>query len=121
MKLFQELFMKKWFKKHRKNKRFSSIYLMGCKGVYKIGISNNPDKRYHTFLTGNPDIKLICYSKPVSFAYMLEAKLHRIFKNKKIKGEWFKLTKKDVINITHLLNSLSEYDYETILKMMKSI
>ena len=41
----------------------SSVYLMEFNNKYKIGISNNPIRRYNQFLTGNPEIKLICYSK----------------------------------------------------------
>ena len=107
--------------KKKKKKYFSSIYLMECKGMYKIGISNNPEKRYHTFLTGNPDIKMICYSKPISFAFMLETKLHRLFKKDCIHGEWFKLKKEEVDTIIELLTNLSEYDYENIVDLMKNI
>ena len=107
--------------RRKKKKNFSSLYLMECKGMYKIGISNDPERRYNTFLTGNPDIKMICYSKPVSFAFMLETKLHRLFKKDCVHGEWFKLKEQEVNSIIKLLNNLSEDDYENIANLMKGI
>lgn len=35
------------------------IYLMQDGKMYKIGITNNLQKRYNTFLTSNPKIKVI--------------------------------------------------------------
>ena len=94
-----------------------SIYLMECNNQYKIGISNNPKKRYHTFLTGNPSIKMICYSKPVSFATTLEIKLHHLFKNKNIRGEWFSLSDENISTLIKLLSNLSENDFYIIENM----
>ena len=55
---------------------------------------------------------MICYSTPVSFAPILESKLHHLFKDKKIKGEWFSLNDKNVNTLIKLLNNLSDIRYE---------
>lgn len=85
-----------------------SIYLMTYDNLYKIGISNNPEQRHKTFLTGNPKIKLVCYSEPVSFAYTLEQKLHSILSKKNKNGEWFKLSEQDKANVIKLIENLTE-------------
>lgn len=91
---------------------------MRCDNLYKIGISNNPNKRYHTFLTGNPNIEMLCYSQPVTFAYMLEQKLHKLFCDKSVSGEWFKLNEENVVTLRKLIENLSENDYYTIVNLM---
>ena len=75
---------------------------------YKIGISNNPEGRYKTFLTGNPDIKLICYSVPVTFAHKLEKSLHRLLLKEHVHGEWFHLKQSDVDAVVRLLTNIQD-------------
>ena len=60
---------------------------------------------------------MICYSAPVSFASMLESKLHHLFKDKKIKGEWFSLNGENVNTLIKLLSNLSENDFYLIENM----
>lgn len=62
--------------------------------LVKIGRTNNPKLRETTFKNSNPFIKCIyiCNND-------VEIMLHRKFKNKKIKGEWFKLSDDEIANI----------------------
>ena len=103
------------------NNNRQSLYLMECNGQFKIGISNNPESRYKTFLTGNPNINLVCYSKPISFAMFLETKLHHLFKDKNIKGEWFTLSEENIISLVKLLTNLNEDDFDTLKDMLDKI
>jgi len=68
------------------------IYLMENElGMLKIGISNDPVKRAKALSTGSGlAINLLCYWQIANPARTTEAKLHRLFKQFKISGEWFK-------------------------------
>ena len=48
---------------------------------------------------------------------MLETKLHHLFKNKNVKGEWFSLNNENVNTLIKLFNSLSENDFYIIESM----
>ena len=66
---------------------------------YKIGITKKSvNKRVKQLQTGNPHQLEI-----VSFFFIknynkVEKSLHNIYKNKRLNGEWFNLTKEDVSN-----------------------
>ena len=73
---------------------------------YKIGISNNPRYREHTLQSDKPTIELICAKEyPTrSIAEAIESSLHKVYANKRIRGEWFNLTEDDVKVISKTLN-----------------
>lgn len=76
------------------------VYLMHdeSNGFYKIGISNKPEYREHTLQSEKPTIVLVC-SKEFpnrSIAEAFEAALHKVYENKRLRGEWFKLDDSDV-------------------------
>lgn len=85
-----------------KNKQPDYVYLMYNKktGYYKIGKSNNPSYRERTLQSQEPDINLLCKSIG---GVRLEKKLHFIFKDKRIRGEWFDLNENDIIEFKKLL------------------
>ena len=71
------------------------VYLMlnEQNGYYKIGRSNRPEFRERTLQAQEPDIKLI----DSWFANKnIERVLHRKFKDKRIRGEWFNLSDQDL-------------------------
>lgn len=69
-----------------------SLYLMENElGMLKIGISNNPIKRARALSTGSGlVVNLLCYWQITNPARTTEAKLHKLFKEFKVSGEWFK-------------------------------
>jgi hypothetical protein len=87
-------------KKHRKydivNLKLSHVYLMlnQIDGLYKIGRSLNPEYREKTLQSQMPSIVKVFISK-LTFQGN-ENKLHRIFSEKRVRGEWFKLTESDI-------------------------
>lgn len=87
-------------KKHKKcdivNLKLSHIYLMlnQIDGLFKIGRSLNPEYRERTLQSQMPSIIKIFIS-PLTFQGN-ENKLHRIFSEKRVRGEWFRLTESDV-------------------------
>jgi len=90
----------------------SFIYIIRCdnQNLFKIGISNNVDKRLKQLQTGNP-YKLKCIYKIKSLeikASKIEATIHQFLKeaNKKhVLNEWFNLSDDEVFNLAKCLNN----------------
>lgn len=100
---FEELYGLNIPYKKRRNQRLSEkngfIYLMvdNRNGYIKIGYSKNPKKREKTLQSEVPDITMIFAKNNCSI--MDERKLHDLFKDFRIRGEWFKLNKNDINKI----------------------
>jgi len=60
-------------------------------GFYKIGKSNNPFKREKTLQSEEPDIVLV-----KTWSRNIESKLHKDYKEHRVRGEWFELSKAQV-------------------------
>lgn len=71
-------------------------------GRHKIGRSKRPDVRERTLQSEVPQTKLLafCHESVVS-----ESELHRVFSAKRVRGEWFDLSKKDVLEIKKLMQA----------------
>jgi hypothetical protein len=64
---------------------------------YKIGYTKrNPNQRIREMKTGNASELQVIESFQSKWGTQIEAKLHRIFQEKKISGEWFRLTAYDI-------------------------
>lgn len=77
------------------------------KGFIKIGVSNNPELRLNDMQTGNPyelklEAKVKCNSD--NHAYRIEKHLHRQYKRKRVRGEWFR-----EFSINHALREANEF------------
>lgn len=69
----------------------SFVYVLQAEGTnrFKIGYSSNPEQRCQVINLQSPfPIKLIC-SYPSNNAFRDEQKLHKIFVNRRVHGEWF--------------------------------
>jgi predicted GIY-YIG superfamily endonuclease len=66
--------------------------------VYKIGITTNISQRERSFSTGNAFVKIIA-SKKTENPQKLEYFLHKLFRECRISGEWFKLTDDDISDL----------------------
>lgn len=74
------------------------VYLMKEVGgdLYKIGISINPQKRLYDINNTMPfDVELV-HTMPVREMKKCEDSWHYIFREKHVKGEWFRLNSNDV-------------------------
>jgi hypothetical protein len=89
-------------------------YLMKSKGLFKIGQSQDPKLRLSQLKTGNPDITLITYGKGAT-----ESMMHKLYDKKRIIGEWFKLTDKEVVDCVNLIKDGSKV-YREIVEPVKS-
>lgn len=79
------------------------VYLMKdeTNGYHKIGISNRPEYRERTLQSEKPTIVLLCAKEfPTRIiAEAIESALHKAFEDKRLRGEWFALDEKDVLDI----------------------
>jgi hypothetical protein len=85
-------------------KRIIYTYLMSDASNYvKIGKTNNLKNRFNTLRVGNPTLKVIAHLDK-----NIENKLHTLFSNKRIIGEWFEFTNEE------LLNLIKNYEFKII-------
>jgi hypothetical protein len=85
--------------------KMSKTYVMKAANLYKIGKSNAPHARLKSFQTSNPDIKLLLVCDEEK---MPEKKLHSMFKHRKHKNEWFKLTDDDLSVLSNFMTKPNE-------------
>lgn len=67
------------------------VYLIQSKdsGLYKIGISKNPNRRLNELQTGNGEQLRIVHSFESEYPTTLETALHNIYSHISKRGEWF--------------------------------
>lgn len=63
----------------------------------KIGISNNPTYRERTLQSEEPEITLIFKVETYAF---VEEWVHYVFRDKRVRGEWFELDEADVARVS---------------------
>lgn len=84
------------------------VYLMRdiANNSYKIGISNNPKYRERTLQSEKPTIEKLAAKKYPSrtIARTIEASLHKVYQDKRIRGEWFSLDRREVDEIIQSLS-----------------
>lgn len=93
---------------------------------YKIGFTKRKlEERIKGLQTGCPYNIIPIFEFDSKYATKLESYLHRSFSDKRLEGEWFSLTDKDLDNIEHKcemfeknMNTLSEQDNPFILKYL---
>ena len=75
------------------------VYLISDSNTYnyKIGISNNPERRIKTLQTGNDNKLKIVHKILCEYYTHVEKALHHRYNLNKINGEWFELSNNDVI------------------------
>ena len=96
---------RKEFKKEREIKsRF--IYIVKSDKYYKIGLAKNTNNRLQSFQTSTPKKVKLIFEKEVEDYVRVEKDLHKKFKKKRIRGEWFKLSKTDLDSAIKFLNNL---------------
>lgn len=78
---------------------------------FKIGESINPQERLKQLQTGNKRLLIIyqtvfCGTK--AEAQQLEATIHERLNDKRLRGEWFRITKKEVDDLIKEITKLRE-------------
>lgn len=75
------------------------VYLLHCEGFYKIGRAKDVDKRVVALNIGTPfEITVVSKFLPKNVsASSVEAAMHRIMQEYRVKGEWFLFDFDDVL------------------------
>ena len=102
------------------------VYVIKHKGkssIYKIGKSADFHQRLETIQSYNPAELEVVLVQKTSLNDYLEKILHFEFKSKKIRGEWFDLSKEDAARLKDLVFNLDSIEflqanYENTYKQM---
>lgn len=90
-------------------------YIMKSHDLHKIGKAINVEERIKIFRTGNPTIEVI---KVIEGNY--ESILHKYYKEKRVCGEWFNLTKEEIDYIDTVIKICKPVE-NTVQKVNKNI
>jgi len=106
-------------KKNKKPSRESksTLYIAQHKGLseyYKIGCTNDLDKRIQTLDTGSPTGITILFHIKNKYAYLIEQTVLKHFNNYQSNLEWFKMSKEEYKKmqeyILMLIEQCKDYD-----------
>ena len=81
----------------------TNLYLMQSGGLYKIGISNDPERRRRELQNQSGRATTIVCTWWAERPEDVEAALHRHFGAKRQYGEWFRLTAEDAYALGYVL------------------
>ena len=82
------------------------LYLITCQNLYKIGVANDVFSRLASLQTGNPFPLSISACYEFNNAEVVERALHEKYSGRRMRGEWFDLSQRDIRQL------------ETICKLM---
>jgi hypothetical protein len=109
MELLDSLEQRRKFIRRDSGYKTGFVYLLkGENGLYKIGRSKTPDVRINiiTKAIAPSDIKTV-HTAFYPDCYKAESDLHKLFANKRVRGEWFELSNEDIMVIlTHPYKAL---------------
>lgn len=81
----------------KSHKESSNVYFIRSdKGLVKVGVSKNVNKRLSQLQISSPYKLELLYSFSSDKAYEDEKTLHEFLKDKQTTNEWFKISKRDV-------------------------
>lgn len=81
------------------NYKKACIYILECGGKYKIGLSNNVERRRKELDNKPFPVNIVYKSKMIDDSYETEQEIHKMYESKKIYGEWFDLDELDIKRI----------------------
>lgn len=86
------------------------IYLIKSdNGIYKIGVSSNPNLRLKQLKTGHPCNIIILVTYFSKFPYKLETSLKNRFSIYHVNGEWFNLPLEEEINFNNTCQTIDNH------------
>jgi hypothetical protein len=90
-----------------------SAEISGSK-LHKIGYTRRTiDKRIKEFKTGNASEFFVIESFKSKWGTKIESRLHKLFKNKLVSGEWFNLNEDDVYSFIETCQTIHD-NYELL-------
>lgn len=99
------------------NKTQGTVYLVKCGDYYKIGRTKNFAQRFYCLQRYLPIQLDAVATVQVEDNIKCERYFHRFLKNKRVRGEWFELSHKDVSYMIAEFNDIAslEASYLTII------
>lgn len=94
------------------------VYVIECDGRYKIGKTTNFSSRFVEYTKLFAEPITIFYEQVCNYCEV-EKDLHRMFKHKNVRGEWFLLDGKDLVDIKKYINInkvLQQREIKTVKK-----
>lgn len=80
------------------------LYIVQCKNdYYKIGYTSDTKERLVSMKTSNPFRLRLIFSTRFADPVSLEEYLHNQYKQYNVRGEWFKLTHQQVLDIVRFI------------------
>lgn len=95
------------------NVNYLYIMLNKATSLFKIGYSKNPEYREKTLQSEEPKIILL---KVWECDKCIEREIHKYFEKKRIRGEWFKLNIKDLMELDILIDKIKSTIADAALK-----
>jgi hypothetical protein len=77
-------------------------------GIYKIGVSKNPEKRIKQLQTGNSSQLQLLNVYETVIPFKVEKVLHSTFQIDRKEGEWFYLSIKDELDFLNQCNMIEK-------------
>jgi hypothetical protein len=102
-KVLEDNFLQ-WCQKGSKSKNKQSVYLITDGEFVKIGISSNLEERLKSLQIGNARKLKVLFNFELENAVEMEQELQKEFSTKKLIGELFDLTPKDIKRIKGILS-----------------
>lgn len=98
---YRKFFNNSYSRTIEKEKDYTYLMVNNKTALIKIGRSNNPVYRERTLHSKEPSVHMIaCWETPKN----IEAELHRIYNEKRVRGEWFRLNMTDLKKIEQYMN-----------------
>ena len=94
--------------KEKKQPKKAYVYLLECGGRYKIGFSDNVERRISELDKRPFPIKLICKSNILNNAYDEEQKLHNKYSKFRIYSEWYEFNQVVLNEIIKYISNLGD-------------
>ena len=90
-----------------------NLYIIQCgrSSCHKIGVARCIDRRIINLHTANPHPLRIAITIKTKRAYKFESLLHRKFWKQHIRGEWYRLTKEDMVTLENIFYCSSNAEY----------
>jgi len=86
------------------------FYILKCEGYYKVGITQDYDKRKRTYKTENPFPLQEVFAYKIYCANEVEKYLKKAFRHQNHRGEWFTFSKRDLKFIIAALRNIINYN-----------
>lgn len=111
-KISCELQEKSYRERKIREKKKGYVYLLECGGKFKVGFSNNVERRMRQLDTRPFKLNLVVKSEFLSDAYDREQELHEDFEGSRIEGEWYDFTKEELAYVIEVIKGMKEENYE---------